>query len=98
MKNDIQKSIDQIGLGAVTRYLPKGMKLCDCDIHGKFLCHYSDSNPMCPLCANVTNSGNGQDATQTELAINFRDLANTCEEVHSLHEACGGHMHPNCYH
>lgn len=78
-KNDIQKSIDQIGEDAVIRYLPKGMKLCSCDIHGKFLCHYSDSNPICPLCANVTNEGNGQDATSTELAINLRDLAQTVE-------------------
>lgn len=83
MKNDIQKSIDQIGLGTVTRYLPKGMKLHTCDIHGKFLCHYQDTNPICPLCANISSDGNGQDATQTELAMNLKKLAQTVDTCHS---------------
>lgn len=71
-KNHIQKSIDQIGLEAVSRYLPKGMKLNPCDLHGAYLSHYKTDNPLCPLCT-TASGGNGQTATDTEHYIDLRN-------------------------
>lgn len=72
-KNELQKSIDQIGEGTVLRYLPKGMKVHPCDIHGNFLSHYKDKNPLCPLCSADTGDGNGTTASEVELFIDMRD-------------------------
>ena len=72
-RNELQKAVDQIGEVGVIQYLPKGMKLHDCPIHGKFLSHYKDSNPLCPLCNTATNDGNGVNATDAEVAIDIRD-------------------------
>jgi len=77
MKRDItriQKSIEQIGLETVTKYLPKGMKLCQCDMHGGYLAHYTDKNPLCPLCQVATNAGNGTTASEVELYIDLHDM------------------------
>ncbi|MMZ43585.1 hypothetical protein D1872_51450 [compost metagenome] len=72
-KNTIQKSIDQIGLSAVERYLPKGMRIHPCDIHGHFLAHYTDENPICPLCIKHNPQAEGTNATDVELYIDLRD-------------------------
>lgn len=74
MKNEIQKSIDQIGMEGVTRYLPKGMKLHPCDLHGMFLAHYRDTNPLCPLCTQHDSNAEGTTATAVEHFINLRDM------------------------
>lgn len=73
MKNNIQKAVDQIGELTVLRYLPKGMKLHDCPMHGKFLAHYKDENPLCPLCNMDSGSGNGTTATDMQHYIEIRD-------------------------
>lgn len=74
-QNNLQKAIDQIGEINVLKYLPKGMKLHGCDIHGKFLAHYKENNPLCPLCSMSANAGeaNGTTASQVELFINLTD-------------------------
>lgn len=74
--NGIQKSIEQLGEDAVLRYVPKGMKLHPCDIHGKFLAHYKDSNPLCPLCSAPSGNGNGTTASDIELFIDLKDAVN----------------------
>jgi hypothetical protein len=74
LRNEIQKSIDQIGQETVARYLPRGMKLHPCDIHGYFLSHYKDSNPTCPLCISHDATADGTTATQVEHYINLRDV------------------------
>lgn len=73
--NNIQKSIDQIGIMAVARYLPKGMKLQPCDMHGHFLTHYSTKEPLCPLCVTHSDVAEGTTATQVEHYIDLRDAA-----------------------
>lgn len=73
--NDVIKSI---GMDAVTRYIPKGMKLHNCDIHGFFLAHYTDTNPICSLCVSHSPEAEGTTATQVEHYIDIRDaLTNT---------------------
>jgi hypothetical protein len=80
--NDIQKSINQIGMEGVVRYLPKGMKLHPCDLHGMFLSHYKAENPVCPLCVQ-TGTGEGTTATDVEHYINIRDMV---APPHNPHE------------
>lgn len=72
-KNGLQKAIDQIGEIGVLRYLPKGLKLHNCDIHGKYLAHYKQDNPLCPLCPAPTGNGNGTTATEVEHLIELRN-------------------------
>lgn len=71
-RNHIQKAIDQIGLESISRYLPKGYKLCPCDLHGAYLTHYTAKEPLCPLCIK-TGGGEGVTATQVEHYIDLRD-------------------------
>lgn len=71
--NGLQKAIEQLGEITVQRYLPKGMAMHNCDIHGGFLSHYKDSNPLCPLCITPETKANGTDASDVELYINLRD-------------------------
>ncbi len=68
----LQKSIDQIGIDAVTRYLPKGAKLHSCPLHGHFLAHYKDVDPTCAMCTS-TGAGEGTTATQMEHWIDMKD-------------------------
>ena len=71
----LQKAVDQIGaMGINERYAPKGMKLFNCEIHGAYLGHYTDPNPLCPLCHAATAGGNGTTATQVEHFIDVRDM------------------------
>lgn len=74
-KNEIQKAIDQIGMVGVVRYLPKGMKLHNCEMHGMYLNHYSAKEPNCPICASSTSGcgGNGTTATEIEHLIDLKD-------------------------
>jgi hypothetical protein len=83
MKNGIQKSIDQLGQATVERYLPKGMKLYPCDIHGHFLEHYSNKEPVCPLCISHNPKAEGTPATQVEHFINIRDMVAPPHNPHS---------------
>jgi hypothetical protein len=85
--NTIQKAINEIGEEGVSRYLPKGMKLCNCHMHGKYLAHYSDKNPLCPLCtqSTVSGEGNGTTASDVELFIDIRDaIKDAVDSVHSV--------------
>ncbi|AGR46887.1 hypothetical protein JL_4 [Bacillus phage JL] len=81
--NDIQKSINQIGMEGVVRYLPKGMKLHPCDLHGSFLAHYKDELPTCPLCIQHNHAAEGTTATEVEHYINIRDLVAPPHNPHS---------------
>jgi hypothetical protein len=72
-KNRIQEVVEQIGLPGTVKYLPKGMKLHDCPMHGSFLSHYTTDNPLCPLCQvhaalrdENNNEGNGDNAKSIE--------------------------------
>lgn len=82
-KNAIQKSIDQIGLEATVRYLPKGMKLYPCDIHGHYLAHYTDRMALCPLCIEHNPEAEGTTATQVEHFIDIRDAIAPPTNPHS---------------
>lgn len=73
-KNGLQKSIDQIGEFNTLRYLPKGMKICNCDVHGSYLAHYKTENPTCPLCPLQDPSANGTNATEMEHYIDIKDV------------------------
>ena len=55
------------------RYLPKGARLYDCPVHGKFTAHYKTANPLCPLCDVSTGKGNGTTASDVELFINLKN-------------------------
>ena len=75
-KSVLSKAIDDIGLSAVARYLPKGYKIYPCDIHGHFLAHYTDREPVCPLCIHHDPVADGVTATQIEHYIDLRDGIN----------------------
>jgi len=75
-KSVLSKAIDDIGLLAVARYLPKGYKIYPCDLHGHFLAHYSDKNPLCPLCIHADPHANGTTATEIEHWIDLKDGIN----------------------
>lgn len=87
-KNALQKAIDGIGEDCVRRYLPKGMKMCNCDMHGKYLAHYTVDNPVCPICAIHTGNGDGTTATQVEHYIDLRD--NTNMGLRNFYTTLGG--------
>lgn len=74
-KNGLQKSIEQMGKEQVSRYLPKGMRIHTCNMHGGFVAHYKNKSPLCPLCIKEAppTEGNGITATQVELFIDMRD-------------------------
>ena len=72
IQSGLQKSIDQLGMELVTRYLPKGMKIHPCDLHGHYLAHYKEPDPVCPLCIK-TGGGEGTSATDIEHWINIKD-------------------------
>lgn len=72
-KNNLQKSIDQLSMDTVRRYLPKGMAIHPCDLHGHFLAHYSNNNPTCPLCIKHDPQAEGTTASEVELYIDLRD-------------------------
>lgn len=79
-KNDIQKAIDQIGQEGVTRYLPRGMKLHNCEMHGLYLQHYKNQEPCCPICAmSPATTGNGTTATEVEHYINLKEQEKACQ-------------------
>ena len=66
---DVVKSI---GVDGVQKYLPKGMKLNYCDLHGHYLQHYSGDG-LCPLCTGHNPEADGTTATQVEHYIDIRD-------------------------
>lgn len=71
MKNGLQKAMDQIGSFAVAKYIPKGMKICPCDLHGAFLSHYKNTSPLCPLCIKTDPSANGTISGEVSLYIDL---------------------------
>lgn len=79
--NGIQKSINQIGIESVQRYLPKGARLHNCEVHGGYLSHYKDKNPLCPLCIQHDPKAEGTTASDTELYIDLRDKAQQIANV-----------------
>jgi hypothetical protein len=95
--NGLQKAIDQLGELTVARYLPKGMKLHPCLVHGHFLAHYKDANPVCPLCIPSTESGNGNGTTseEVELFINLKDAINQ-KCLHKCCKDCTTKCHMDC--
>lgn len=65
-------------IGDVSRYLPKGMALRQCHMHGSYLQHYKQE-ANCPTCASMLPdgvSGNGTSPTQIEYYIDIRDGIN----------------------
>ncbi|MNP37019.1 hypothetical protein D3C76_1304430 [compost metagenome] len=81
-RNHIQKALDQAGPG-ILRYLPRGMKLHNCDIHGIYGCHYTDQGPCCPICSSTLSTGNGVTASDVELYIDLRDSMDPPHNPHS---------------
>lgn len=75
-KTGLQKAIDQLGLDAVQRYLPKGMKINNCDMHGSYLSHYTQDQPICPLCITHNPAAEGTTATEVEHYLDIRDGIN----------------------
>jgi hypothetical protein len=73
-KNELQKAIDHLGYDATVRYLPRGMRIDNCDVHGGFLTHYKAKEALCPLCIKQDPAANGTTATEVEHFINIRDV------------------------
>lgn len=75
----MQKSIlDMVmsQIGPVARYLPKGMRIMNCDMHGSYLAHYKSKEPVCPVCKDMVpdpnnNQGNGPTASEVEHYIDI---------------------------
>jgi hypothetical protein len=65
-KHPINDVIKSIGMDGTLQYLPKGMKLHPCDVHGMFLAHYKDSNPLCSLCTARDPRSEGITASEVE--------------------------------
>lgn len=61
-------------IGPVSRYLPRGMEICQCEIHGSYLSHYKAKDKACPVCKESVSTGNGSTATQVE---HYIDLTHT---------------------
>lgn len=79
MQNSIQEVCDQIGIEAVERYMPRGMKICTCNMHGRFLVHYTQQAPECPSCKEVySGEGNGTTASEVELFIDLTQPSPQC--------------------
>lgn len=55
----VEECVRQIGTG----FVPKGMSLYPCDIHGHFLGVHDHPNPVCPLCVQVEDNHNGTTAS-----------------------------------
>ena len=62
IKSSIQQCVEQIGTG----FVPKGMTLHQCDIHGYYLAAIDNPNPICPLCIQVPGNANGTTASDIE--------------------------------
>ena len=74
MKSNLHKALSEVVGQIGERYLPRGMKLYDCHIHGLFLAHYTTpaDKVICPICAIPTQNGNGTTATQIEHYIDLK--------------------------
>ena len=85
-KSGLQKAIDQIGITPIAeKYYPKGMRVLQCQIHGAYMAHYTDPNPVCPTCMTITNcsEGNGTTATEMEHYIDLRDMCSPTMNPHN---------------
>lgn len=72
-KHPMEDVIKSIGIDGAQKYLPKGMKLLYCDLHGHYLQHYK-TDGLCPLCVAHDAKAEGTTATEVEHYINIRDL------------------------
>jgi hypothetical protein len=72
-KHPLEDVIKSIGADGVSKYLPKGMKLHYCDLHGHYLSHYSGEG-LCSLCVNPNPEANGTSASEIEHYINIREM------------------------
>lgn len=89
-KNGLQKSMEQIGVESTLRYLPKGMKLCNCDVHGYYLAHYKTTNATCPLCPIQNPAANGTNATEVE---HYIDLQHVVQSIFPKDNTSGEGLH-----
>lgn len=58
-KSGVHECVEQLGMN----FVPAGMKLHPCDLHGYFLATADNENPICPLCVQVPNEANGTTAS-----------------------------------
>lgn len=70
--NELQKAVNQIGYDAVSKAIPLGARLGNCDIHGVYMVN-SEAEICCPICPN-TPPANGTTATQVEHFINVNPM------------------------
>lgn len=75
LHKSIEAVLGQLGTEAFNRYLPKGMRLHNCAVHGNYLAHYSSpaDKLSCPTCSIATTNGNGTTATAVQHYIDMRD-------------------------
>ena len=74
--NELQKSIDQIGLDAVIGVIRPHGKLEFCDMHGYYAVqgvNADSTSEACPLCTEHTQEGEGTRASDVELFIDLKD-------------------------
>ncbi len=71
MADHINELVKSIGIGTVERYLPRGMKLGYCDMHGHYLKHYT-SDGICPQCIGHDPKSDGTTASDMEHYIEIR--------------------------
>lgn len=71
MKTELQKAIDQIGLDTVSKSMPVGATLGNCDLHGMYMVG-PEQSVLCPVCPALPDP-NGTPASKVEHFIAVRD-------------------------
>lgn len=89
--NEIQKSVDQIGLDAVIGIVRPHGSLKFCDMHGYYAVQGNKqmnedgteeiSTETCPLCTVHSQEGEGTRASEVELFIDLRDSLNNATTI-----------------
>lgn len=86
--NEIQKSIDQIGLDAVVGIIRPHGNLEFCDMHGYYALEYpgitdepTSTVVTCPMCLKHNPKAEGTPASEVELFIDLRDSLNAATTI-----------------
>lgn len=81
-------ALDEVLRQIGDQYLPRGMRIHNCPIHGAFLAHYTQENPTCPECGYIqaedtspNPSGNAVDTNTLEYEIDLNQDAMRAERM-----------------
>jgi len=92
--SQLHKALTEIEGQIGKSYLPRGMKIATCPIHGNYLAHYSQANASCPQCATVlaSSAANGDDASSMYHEIDMRQDAMQAQKMATAVENALGIM------